>query len=215
MATPIQLRQVLLDAFTDLQKCDENGTLADYLREALTVCPRTEDDRVVVITTDAATKDWLLLIIIEAIATMQDQKAILVTQDHSRIGHALLAMAVPPSSFEADFLANEDWSNVCSQIQRIRNGGLSIMSKSECGTLSFMAQLEDAVRSATPDLLIIDQPTQCFPESSLGDSALRQRIPESLVKLAGEESFRIIVVEHEQPNPFDPSSSLPIIDSHG
>jgi len=197
MAKPIQLRQVLVDAFTDLQECDENGTLADYPRKALTCCPRTEDDRVVVITTDAATKDWLLLIIIQAIATIRDQKAILVTQDHSRFGHALLAMAVPASRFEAGLLANEDWSNLCNQIQRIRNAGLSIMSKAECGTLSFVTQLEDAVRSVSPDVLIVDQPRQCFPELSLGDGASRQRIPESLVELAGEQSFRIIVVEHE------------------
>lgn len=197
MATPIQLRQVLVDAFTDLQECDENGTLADYPRKALTCCPRTEDDRVVVITTDAATKDWLLLIIIQAIATMRDQKAILVTQDHSRFGHALLAMAVPASSFEAGLLADEDWSNVSKQIQRIRSAGLSIMSKAECGTFSFVTQLEDAVRSAAPDVLIVDDPRQCFSESSLEHGGSRRRIPESLVELAGEQSFRIVAVERE------------------
>lgn len=197
MAKPIQLRQVLVEAFTDLQECDENGTLADYPHKALTCYPRTEDDRVVVITTDAATKNWLLLVVIQAIATVRDQKAILVTQDHSRFGHALLAMAVPASSFEAGLLADEDWSNLSNQIQRIRNAGLSIMSEAECGTLSFVTQLEDAVRSATPDVLIVDEPRQCFPEASLEHGGSRRRIPESLVELAGEQSFRIIVVERE------------------
>ena len=169
MATPIQLRQVLIDAFTDLQECDENGTLADYPHKALTCYTEAEDAQVVVTTTGAATetKDWLLLTLVEAIAAIQGQKAILVTQDSGRFGRGLLARSVPASSRRAGILADEDWSNLSNQIQRIRSAGLSIMSKAECGTFSFVTQLEDAVRSAAPDVLIVDDPRQCFSESSL------------------------------------------------
>ena len=198
MAKPIQLRQVLVEAFTDLQECDENGTLADYSREALTCYTEAEDDQVVVITTGAATetKNWLLLTIVEAIAAIQGQKAILVTQDSGRFGRGLLARSVPASSRRAGILADEDWSNLSNQIQRIRNAELWIMSRTESATASFLTQLEEAVRSARPDVLIIDQQRQWFPESSSGDAASRHRIPEWLVALAGEQSFRIIVVEH-------------------
>lgn len=203
MTIPIPLRQLLINAFNDLQNSDANGTLADDFGSASSF---TSQDfaRVSIITaTPASAHDWLLLCLLEGARAIPDCKTLLIThaREASHLGHRLLAMSIRASSLRTGNLLDSDWSGISDRILNIRDANISIMSKDKGSTVAFTRQVLDVLRGAPPDALIIHQPRRCFPRPNSGMGLGRTGIPRSLEVVANQLHLQVIVLQNQSSAP--------------
>ena len=199
MTIPIPLRQLLINAFNDLQNSDANGTLADDFGSASSF---TSQDfaRVSIITaTPASAHDWLLLCLLEGARAIPDCKTLLIThaREASHLGHRLLAMSIRASSLRTGNLLDADWSSISARIQNIRDANLLVMSKDKGNTVPFTRQVLEVLRTTSPDGLIINQPRHCFPRLITGKEVGRTGIPLSIEVLAEQLHTRVIILHTE------------------
>ena len=199
MNSPVRLRQLLIGAFSELQDCDANGTLTDFLGSACSFGLQSNVGCIAVIKTDpkAAASGWLLLSVIEANGATPGRNSLLITTEKEtmQFGRGLLAMAMHGSSLRVGSLKDDDWSNISHLIQRIRDADISILSKGRLSALAFTARIEELVRRTAPSVLIIDQPRLCFPRRGSKVQLEPPGIPASLVALTETLPLHVICVE--------------------
>jgi len=171
VAIQIQLRELLFNAFEDLQRSEENDMLAESLTKASSFAPPTQSSRISVITADSPlTRAFLLMCLLEASALKRNRKTLVITAGRnapSQLGHGLLSMTIPDASFRAGTLAVGDWSKISAHIQLIR----------------------------AADVLIIDQPRLCFPRLKSRMETGRTELPASIVALSKMQPLQIIALD--------------------
>lgn len=199
MAIQIQLRELLFNAFEDLQRSEENDMLAESLTKASSFAPPTQSSRISVITADSPlTRAFLLMCLLEASALKRNRKTLVITAGRnapSQLGHGLLSMTIPDASFRAGTLAVGDWSKISAHIQLILAADVSIIIRGRRRTTTFITQVEEALRSTGADVLIIDQPRLCFPRLKSRMETGRTELPASIVALSKMQPLKIIALD--------------------
>ena len=196
MAQPIPLRTLLQQGFRALMTGDEMYALARYPTTAFGESPQRSDQSVLVIRADTVeAKDWLLATYIDSLPSL-DRRALLVTANTRvhLLGHALLASAVGPASLGQGYLEDEDWHRVSSLIQRIRGVELSLMIKGRRSAGAFSQHVEQYVRETATQVLLIDEPSRCFPQRRQDAGMSREGVPAAILALVGTVLSQIIVV---------------------
>lgn len=176
---------------------DEMRALARYPTTAFGESQKDSDHSVQVIRVDTAeAKDWLLATYIDSPKLSFGRRALFVTANKRAhlLGHALLASAVRPASLRQGYLEDEDWRCVSGLIQRSRGVELSLMIKGRLGAGAFSEHIEQHVRETSTQVLIIDQPSRCFPQRRQDAGMSREGVPAAILALAGTALRQIIVV---------------------
>ena len=175
---------------------DEMYALARYPTTAFGESPQRSDQSVLVIRADTVeAKDWLLATYIDSLLSL-DRRALFVAANKRAhlLGHALLASAVGPASLGQGYLEDEDWHRVSSLIQRIRGVELSLMIKGRRSAGAFSHHIEQHVRETATQVMLIDEPSRCFPQRRQGAAMSREGVPAAILALAGTVLSQIIVV---------------------
>ncbi len=176
---------------------DEMYALARYPTTAFGESPQNRDQSVLVIRADTVgAKDWLLATYIDSLELSLDRRALFVTANKRAhlLGHALLASAVRPSSLRQGYLEDEDWHRVSNLIQRMRGVELSLMIKGRRGAEAFSQHIEQHVRESATQVLLIDEPSRCFPQRRQDAGMSSEGVPAAILALAGTVLSQIIVV---------------------
>jgi hypothetical protein len=212
MLDPIPLRQLLIEAFDEIQGAHANAQLSEFFERFRPLDSAPEDSVFIVNTHGRCTKRWLLLGLIESIRMRANRRALLATTDPDlrNLGHYLLALAVPVASANAGDLRDEDWFNVSSHIRALRDTELKLLVKKREGTRAFIREIRIQMRSSLPGLLIIDEPSACFLKMTLERDATQEGIPKSLVTLASEHQVQIVVLRTARADADPPRTMQPM-----